>query len=173
MECKHCGANVGIEYRLCPYCKCELDYPTPNQQPVIIQNIIQPPMDNQGYNQSYNQGYNQNYNQGYNQNYNQGYNQNYNQNYQPQQDYNYQPPYAAPYQQDNALATVSPKSKIVTLLLAIFLGIFGVHRFYAGKYISGAVYLFTYGIFYCGWIFDIIMIAIGKFKDNNGLPIQK
>ena len=149
MECKHCGANVGIEYRLCPYCKCELDYPTPNQQPVIIQNIIQPPMDNQGYNQ------------------------NYNQNYQPQQDYNYQPPYAAPYQQDNALATVSPKSKIVTLLLAIFLGIFGVHRFYAGKYISGAVYLFTYGIFYCGWIFDIIMIAIGKFKDNNGLPIQK
>ncbi|MBQ2175447.1 MAG: hypothetical protein II453_10435, partial [Alphaproteobacteria bacterium] len=56
---------LGIEYRLCPYCKSEMDYPKLNQQPVIIQNIIQTP----GNNQNYNQGYNQNYNQGYNQNY--------------------------------------------------------------------------------------------------------
>ena len=155
MECKHCGAEVGIEYRLCPYCKSEMDYPKLNQQPVIIQNIIQTP----GNNQNYNQGYNQNYNQGYNQNYNQGYNQNYNQSYQPQQ--------------NNGLEQVSPKSKTVTLLLAIFLGIFGIHRFYAGKYISGVVYLFTYGVFYCGWILDIILIIMGKFKDKNGLPIKK
>ena len=178
MECKHCGAEVGVEYRLCPYCKSEMDYPKLNQQPVIIQNIIQTP----GNNQNYNQGYNQNYNQGYNQNYNQGYNQNYNQSYQPQQNYRPQQNYNSQQpvymdniipQQNNGLEQVSPKSKIVTLLLAIFLGIFGIHRFYAGKYISGVVYLFTYGVFYCGWILDIILIITGKFKDKNGLPIKK
>ena len=164
MECKHCGAEVGIEYRLCPYCKSEMDYPKPNQQPVIIQNIIQQPMNTQDYNQGYNQNYHQNYNQGYNQS------------YQPQQSYNPQQPVymnnIIPQQPDN-LAQVSPKSKVATLILAIFLGWLGIHRFYAGRYISGAVYLFTYGVFYCGWILDIILIITGKFKDKNGLPIQK
>ena len=165
MECKHCGAEVGIEYRLCPYCKSEIEYPNPNRnQPIIIQNIIQSPADSQNYNQNYNQAYNQN------QNYN------YNQGYQPQQNYNPQQPVYMNNiipQQDNSLAQISPKSKVVTLLLAIFLGLFGIHRFYAGKYISGLVYMFSYGIGYVGWIFDIIMIATGKFKDKDGLPIQK
>ena len=164
MQCKHCGAEVGAEYRLCPYCKSEMDYPKPNQQPVIIQNIIQQPMNTQDYNY-YNQGYNQNYNQPPQQNYNNGY----------QAPYQSQP---APYQNNNNvvnnnLAQVSPKSKVATLILAIFLGWLGIHRLYAGRYISGVVYLFTYGVFYCGWILDIILIIMGKFKDKNGLPIQK
>ena len=180
MECKHCGAEVGAEYRLCPYCKSEMDYPKPNQQPVIIQNIIQQPMNTQDYN-NYNQGYNQNYNQGYNQNYNQNYSQ------PPQQNYNgYQAPYQsqpAPYQNNNNnivnnvnntnVAQISPKSKVVALVLAILLGWLGIHRFYAGKYISGVIYLFTYGVFYCGWILDIILIITNNFKDKNGLPIKK
>lgn len=36
---------------------------------------------------------------------------------------------------------VSPKSKMVTLLLCIFLGYFGIHRFYVGKIGSGLVYI--------------------------------
>lgn len=42
MVCKNCGANVGKEYRLCPYCMSELEYPEnkAEQQPIIIQNII-------------------------------------------------------------------------------------------------------------------------------------
>ena len=42
MVCKNCGANVGKEYRLCPYCMSELKYPEnkAEQQPIIIQNII-------------------------------------------------------------------------------------------------------------------------------------
>ena len=170
MECKHCGAEVGVEYRLCPYCKSEMDYPKLNQQPVIIQNIIQQPMNTQDYNQGYNQNYHQNYNQGYNQSYQPQ------QTYPPQQSYNPQQPVymdnIIPQQPDN-LAQVSPKSKVATLILAIFLGWLGIHRFYAGRYISGIVYLFTYGVFYCGWILDIILIIMGKFKDKNGLPIQK
>jgi hypothetical protein len=37
MTCKNCGADVGIEYRLCPYCRTELDYPE-RERPVIINN---------------------------------------------------------------------------------------------------------------------------------------
>lgn len=44
MQCKHCGAEVGSEYRLCPYCRTELEYPTQNnsggQPTIIVQNII-------------------------------------------------------------------------------------------------------------------------------------
>ena len=43
MQCKNCGAEVGIEYRLCPYCHSEIEYPNSNsQQPqtIIIQNVM-------------------------------------------------------------------------------------------------------------------------------------
>lgn len=35
MTCKNCGADVGIEYRLCPYCRSELEYPE-REKTVII-----------------------------------------------------------------------------------------------------------------------------------------
>ena len=40
------------------------------------------------------------------------------------------------------------KSKTVTLILCIFLGYIGVHRFYTGKIGTGILYLLTGGIFY-------------------------
>jgi len=42
----------------------------------------------------------------------------------------------------------------VAWLLHVFLGLFGIHRFYLGKWISGLVYLLTGGIFGLGWIYD-------------------
>jgi len=42
----------------------------------------------------------------------------------------------------------------VAWILLTFLGIFGIHRFYIGKWISGIVYLFTAGIFGIGYIYD-------------------
>ena len=68
---------------------------------------------------------------------------------------------------------VSPKSKIVTLVLCIFLGAFGIHRFYVGKIGSGLLYLFTGGVFCLGWIYDILKILSGTFTDGIGLPIVK
>jgi len=66
----------------------------------------------------------------------------------------------------------SPKSKILALILAIFLGYFGAHQFYAGKIGMGILYVLTVGIFGIGWIIDIISIARGRFKDSEGLLLK-
>lgn len=50
------------------------------------------------------------------------------------------------------------KNKWVSLILCIFLGMFGMHRFYEEKRITGFLYLFTFGIFGIGWFFDIILL---------------
>jgi len=68
-----------------------------------------------------------------------------------------------------APAGMSGKSKMTTLLLCIFLGGLGVHRFYVGKIGTGVVWLLTAGVFGIGWLVDIIMVAMGKFKDKQGL----
>jgi len=39
-------------------------------------------------------------------------------------------------------------------ILLTFLGIFGIHRFYLGKWISALVYLLTGGLFLVGIIYD-------------------
>ncbi len=68
----------------------------------------------------------------------------------------------------NNTTVKSEKSWITTLLLCVFLGIFGIHRFYAGKIGTGLIWMFTGGAFLIGWVADIILIATGKFKDKNG-----
>lgn len=68
---------------------------------------------------------------------------------------------------------VSQKSKVVALLLCIFLGCFGVHRFYVGKIGSGILYLFTCGLLGIGWVVDIILILAGSFKDKFDLPLRQ
>lgn len=72
----------------------------------------------------------------------------------------------------NLAAGVSAKSKIAALLLCIFLGGLGVHRFYVGKIGTGFLYLFTCGLCGIGWIVDIFLIASGSFKDQMGLPLR-
>lgn len=56
-----------------------------------------------------------------------------------------------------------PKNKWVSLILCIFLGFIGAHKFYEGKTGMGILYLFTMGLFGIGWVVDIIIIA---FKPN-------
>ncbi len=36
-----------------------------------------------------------------------------------------------------------------------FLGVFGAHRFYMGKWISGLIYFLTGGLFFMGWLYDL------------------
>ena len=42
----------------------------------------------------------------------------------------------------------------ISWLLLTFLGIFGVHRMYMGKWITGIIYLLTGGLFLIGYIYD-------------------
>lgn len=73
----------------------------------------------------------------------------------------------------NATAQKSARDWVTTLILAIFLGGFGIHRFYVGKTGTGVAMLLTGGG--CGiWaLIDIINIAIGKFTDSDGLVIKQ
>lgn len=42
----------------------------------------------------------------------------------------------------------------VAWILLTFLGLFGIHRFYMGKWLSGILYLLTGGIFGLGYLYD-------------------
>lgn len=66
-----------------------------------------------------------------------------------------------------------PKDWLTALLLCIFLGWSGVHRFYVGKAGTGILWLFTGGMFWIGWFIDIILIATKSFTDSMGRPLVK
>jgi hypothetical protein len=73
----------------------------------------------------------------------------------------------------SSAAQPSTRSWIVALVLCILLGYLGVHRFYAGKYGTGIIWLFTAGGFVIGWIVDIVLLAMRRFADGEGRAIER
>lgn len=56
-----------------------------------------------------------------------------------------------------------PKNKWVAVLLCLFLGVVGGHKFYEGKIGMGILYLFTFGLLGIGAFVDLIVLL---FKPN-------
>jgi serine/threonine protein kinase len=72
------------------------------------------------------------------------------------------------------IAPISPFKRGPALLLAAlgFIPVAGLHRLYAGKIITGILWLITGGLFYIGTIIDMVMIALGTFTDKQGRPLE-
>jgi hypothetical protein len=92
------------------------------------------------------------------------------------------PPYAQPQQpmQYNINVgiggygvTEPPKDWLVALLLCLFLGCLGVHRFYTGHIALGVIQLLTFGG--CGiWaLVDFILILANSYTDSYGRPLVR
>ncbi|MCR5453417.1 MAG: TM2 domain-containing protein [Bacteroidales bacterium] len=62
---------------------------------------------------------------------------------------------------------------LTTLLLCIFLGYFGVHRFYTKHYLSGIVQFLTGGGCCIWWVVDLIMILTDSYRDGDGNKLQR
>lgn len=139
MKCPNCGAENDSRFRLCEYCKTELNYERPNQHItdnstniyIVNPTDINPENVIPAYNNSTFEG-------------------------------------DAPRKRTIEIDTPSDKNKFVALLLCLFFGMFGVHHFYVRRYLKGILYFFTAGLFGFGWIYDLIIIVFGRFKDNEG-----
>lgn len=51
-----------------------------------------------------------------------------------------------------------PKDYNITWVLLTFLGVFGIHRFYMGKWFTGLLYLFTLGLLGIGILWDFLTL---------------
>jgi len=65
------------------------------------------------------------------------------------------------------------KDWLTTLLLAIFLGGLGVHRFYTGHTVYGVIQLLTGGGCGIWWLIDILLIATNSYTDSKGVPLRR
>ena len=63
----------------------------------------------------------------------------------------------------NGVGGLRAKNKWVAFFLCLFLGFFGIHKFYEGKVGRGILYIFTCGLFGIGWLIDCIVLL---FKPN-------
>lgn len=61
-----------------------------------------------------------------------------------------------------------PKSYNVSWVLLTFLGIFGIHRFYLGKWLTGLLWLLTGGLLLLGVLYDYWTLNAQVDEVNGG-----
>jgi TM2 domain-containing membrane protein YozV len=57
----------------------------------------------------------------------------------------------------------------VAWILLTFLGLFGIHRFYLGKILTGLLWLVTGGVFGIGWLYDFCTLNRQINERNQGI----
>lgn len=67
----------------------------------------------------------------------------------------------------------SEKRILPAFVLCFALGVFGIHRFYAGKVGTGVLQLVTLGGLGIWTFYDLVMILIGHFTDSEGYRITE
>lgn len=80
------------------------------------------------------------------------------------------------YDDDTDLSTpepqVSKRSRGVALGLSVLGGVFGLHRFYVEKPTSAIAMICTLGGFGIWWLYDVVLLAAGEFRDSQDLPLR-
>lgn len=68
----------------------------------------------------------------------------------------------------------TPKSSGIgyVLWLLCFAGLFGVHRFYMGKWVTGLVWFFTFGLLGVGQLIDLLLIPSMADRANRRLAAR-
>lgn len=59
-------------------------------------------------------------------------------------------------------------SYTIAWLLLTYLGVFGIHRFYMGKWLTGLVYLLSGGVFGLGLLYDLWTLNAQIDEANGG-----
>ena len=67
----------------------------------------------------------------------------------------------------------SDKSRGIATALASLLGVFGAHRFYVGKTGTGVLMLCTVGGLGIWYLYDLILVAGGSFRDADGRLVSR
>jgi TM2 domain-containing membrane protein YozV len=81
--------------------------------------------------------------------------------------------YDPPDEEQPAAPQSSARSRGVALVLGFLAGPFGLHRFYAGRIESGIWMAVTLGGLGIWWLYDIVMLIAGEFRDVDGLPLRE
>jgi TM2 domain-containing membrane protein YozV len=73
---------------------------------------------------------------------------------------------------DTNAPEVSERSRSVALVLGVLGGWAGLHRFYTGRTESGIYMAITLGGLGVWWLYDMVVLVAGEFKDVEGLPVR-
>ena len=73
---------------------------------------------------------------------------------------------------DTPIPAESAKNGGLMLVLCLLLGLFGAHRFYAGKTSSAVVQLVTLGGLGIWTFVDLLFILFGEFTDADGRKVN-
>lgn len=76
------------------------------------------------------------------------------------------------YAKSDEANILAKQKKTTAALLCFFLGNFGIHRFYVGKFGTGALQLMTYGGLEVWKVIDLIFILTGEFENSKGQKLS-